>query len=200
MGNAPLDSAAHVKPEHAASAARQWPSVKSRRCAPTVLAAQTPVRYLSVDTATRHPKATQGDTRRAEEETTRIAALTQLSGRFRRWWQVVDRTTEGVADGFTESRQHSLVVFSAIGSFYPSSADVAVFVVVADGLLVTVQDCWPRRPARRPPRHPGDPALILPSPTRRRAARLRGITLMSGALDPQNGGSGVIAAQNVFFV
>src|ERR1035441_9047542 len=34
-----LDSAAHVKPEHAASPARPWPSVESRRCTPTVLAA-----------------------------------------------------------------------------------------------------------------------------------------------------------------
>jgi hypothetical protein len=34
-----LDSAAHVKPEHAAGAARPWLSVESRRCTPTVLAA-----------------------------------------------------------------------------------------------------------------------------------------------------------------
>ena len=34
-----LDSAAHVKPEHATGAARPWPSVESRRCTPTVLAA-----------------------------------------------------------------------------------------------------------------------------------------------------------------
>ena len=31
-----LDSAAHVKPEPATGAARPWPSVESRRCAPTV--------------------------------------------------------------------------------------------------------------------------------------------------------------------
>ncbi len=34
-----LDSAAHVKPEPATGAARPWPSVESRRCTPTVLAA-----------------------------------------------------------------------------------------------------------------------------------------------------------------
>ena len=34
-----LDSAAYVKPEHAAGAACPWLSVESRRCAPTVLAA-----------------------------------------------------------------------------------------------------------------------------------------------------------------
>ena len=34
-----LDSAAHVKPERATGAARPWPSVESRRCTPTVLAA-----------------------------------------------------------------------------------------------------------------------------------------------------------------
>ena len=34
-----LDSAAHVKPEHATGAARPRPSAESRRCTPTVLAA-----------------------------------------------------------------------------------------------------------------------------------------------------------------
>ena len=35
-----LDSAADVKPEPAAGAARPWPSVESRQCTPTVLAAE----------------------------------------------------------------------------------------------------------------------------------------------------------------
>ena len=63
-----LDSAAHAKPEHAASAARPWPSV---------------------DTATPRSTATQGDTPRDREETARIAENSQLAGRFRRWWQVL---------------------------------------------------------------------------------------------------------------
>jgi hypothetical protein len=36
------DSAAHLKPEHVAGAARPWPSVESRWCAPTVQEAPTP--------------------------------------------------------------------------------------------------------------------------------------------------------------
>jgi hypothetical protein len=39
QSNHKLDSAAHIKPEHATGAARPWPSVESRRCTPTVLAA-----------------------------------------------------------------------------------------------------------------------------------------------------------------
>ena len=41
-----LDSAAHVKPEHATGAARPWPSVESRRCTPTVLAARRRPLYV----------------------------------------------------------------------------------------------------------------------------------------------------------
>jgi hypothetical protein len=37
-----LDSAAHVKPEHPADAARPWPSVENRRCTPTVPGAPIP--------------------------------------------------------------------------------------------------------------------------------------------------------------
>jgi len=47
---------------------RPW---NCRRCAPTVLAAPPPVRYLSVDPATQRPTALQGDTRRDREETPR---------------------------------------------------------------------------------------------------------------------------------
>jgi len=47
------------------------------------------VRYMSVDTATQGPTALQGDTRRDKKETARIAENSQLSGRFRRWWQVL---------------------------------------------------------------------------------------------------------------
>ena len=47
------------------------------------------VRYTSVDTATQRPAATQGDTPRDTEETARIAENPQLTGRFRRWWQVL---------------------------------------------------------------------------------------------------------------
>ena len=36
-----LDSAAHVKPEHATSAARPWPSAESRRCIPTATTVHT---------------------------------------------------------------------------------------------------------------------------------------------------------------
>src|SRR5271157_494753 len=45
--------------------------------------------YMSVDTATQGPTALQGDTRRDKKETARIAENSQLSGRFRRWWQVL---------------------------------------------------------------------------------------------------------------
>ena len=47
------------------------------------------VRYVSVDTATQGPTALQGDTRWDKKETARIAENSQLSGRFRRWWQVL---------------------------------------------------------------------------------------------------------------
>jgi hypothetical protein len=39
---------AHISPDHTAGQARPWPSVESRRCAPTVLTARTPVRHASV--------------------------------------------------------------------------------------------------------------------------------------------------------
>jgi hypothetical protein len=47
------------------------------------------VRYMSVDTATRRSTALHDDTRRDKKETARIAENPQLSGRFRRWWQVL---------------------------------------------------------------------------------------------------------------
>ena len=47
------------------------------------------VRYVSVDTATQGPTALQGDTRWDKKETAQIAENSQLSGRFRRWWQVL---------------------------------------------------------------------------------------------------------------
>jgi hypothetical protein len=47
-----------------AATARPWPSVESRRCAPTARAAPTPVRYASVDPATCWSTARQGDTPR----------------------------------------------------------------------------------------------------------------------------------------
>jgi hypothetical protein len=62
---------------------------KSRRCTPTVLAAPTPVRYASVDTATQRPAALQGDTPRDRAETARMAENSQLAGRFRSVWQVM---------------------------------------------------------------------------------------------------------------
>jgi hypothetical protein len=63
--------------------ARPWVSVESRRCTPTALVPRTPVRYMSVDTATRRSTALQGDTWRDREETARIAENSQLAGRFR---------------------------------------------------------------------------------------------------------------------
>jgi hypothetical protein len=48
-----------------------------------------PVRYASVDTATRRPATRQDDTRRHREETARIAENPQLAGRFPRVWQVL---------------------------------------------------------------------------------------------------------------
>jgi hypothetical protein len=61
----------------------------SELCTPTALTARTPVRYTSVDSAPRRSTALQGDTRRDKEETARIAENSQLTGRFRRWWQVL---------------------------------------------------------------------------------------------------------------
>jgi hypothetical protein len=48
------------------------------------------VRYTSVDTATQRSTALRDDTRRDQEETARTATYSQLAGRFRRWWQVMD--------------------------------------------------------------------------------------------------------------
>jgi len=62
-----LDSAAHVKPEHAASAARPWPSVESRRLHRPSWRPHA-VRYTSVDPATQRSIARQGDTPRDREE------------------------------------------------------------------------------------------------------------------------------------
>ena len=84
-----LDSAAHVKPEQAANPARPWLSVESRRCTPTALTARTPVRYMSVDTATQRSTALQGDTRRDKKKTARLTAFPQPAGRFPRVWQVL---------------------------------------------------------------------------------------------------------------
>jgi len=50
--------------------------------------APIPVRYVSVDPATRGYAALQGDTLWDRAETARIAENPQLAGRFRRWWQV----------------------------------------------------------------------------------------------------------------
>jgi len=62
-------SAARVKPEHAASAARPWPSVGK----PTVCTdrphSPDAVRYTSVDTATRRLTVTRRDTGRDKKET-----------------------------------------------------------------------------------------------------------------------------------
>jgi hypothetical protein len=71
------DSAARVKPEHATSTARGRPQQTdgadrpSEPSKPTVLAALTPVRYTSVDTATRRRTAPQDDTPRDRAETPR---------------------------------------------------------------------------------------------------------------------------------
>jgi hypothetical protein len=89
MQGCTTDPAVHVKPKHATGTARPWLSVESRRCTPTALVARTPVRYMSVDTATRRSTALQGDTRRDREETARIAKNSQLAGRFPRVWQVL---------------------------------------------------------------------------------------------------------------
>jgi len=47
------------------------------------------VRYLSVDPATQRSTALQGDTPPDREKTARLAENSQLTGRFRRWWQVL---------------------------------------------------------------------------------------------------------------
>ena len=86
----------------AAAAARPWPSVESRRCTPTVLAAGRR-RYVSVDTATQGPTALQGDTRWDKKETARIAENSQLSGRFRRWWQVLGSNQRRLSRRFYSS-------------------------------------------------------------------------------------------------
>jgi hypothetical protein len=82
------NSAAKIKAEHAADPARPWPSVENRR-RHRPSQATNPVRYASVDTATRRPAARHDDTRRDTEETARQRENTQLAGRFRRWWQVL---------------------------------------------------------------------------------------------------------------
>ena len=61
-----------------------------------------PGRYMSVDSATQGPIALQGDTRRDREETARIAANSQLAGRFRRMWQVVDSNHRRRSRRFTD--------------------------------------------------------------------------------------------------
>ena len=60
-----------------------WPSVENRRLHRPSWRPDA-VRYTSVDTATQRSTATQGDTPRDREETARIAAKSQLAGRFRR--------------------------------------------------------------------------------------------------------------------
>jgi hypothetical protein len=82
------DSAAHVKPRPAATAARPWPSVESRRLH-RPRRRHRPVRYASVDTATQRSTALRDDTQRDKEETARVAAYAQLTDRLRRWWQVL---------------------------------------------------------------------------------------------------------------
>jgi hypothetical protein len=67
-----------------------------------------PVRYVSVDTATPRPTATQDDTRQDRAETARIAEDSQLAGRLRRWWQVLGSNQPRLsgADGFTARRSY----------------------------------------------------------------------------------------------
>src|SRR5512135_1507666 len=78
-----------IEAEHAASAARPWPSVESRRFhRPRNRHGRRPL-YTSVDTATYRPAVTHRDTWRDKKEMARIAENPQLAGRFRRWWQVL---------------------------------------------------------------------------------------------------------------
>src|SRR5487761_275337 len=66
--------------------------------------ARVPVRYVSVDTATRGSTALQGDTCRDREETARIAEKSQLAGHFRRWWQVLGSNQRRLSRRFTARR------------------------------------------------------------------------------------------------
>jgi hypothetical protein len=88
-GRYTLDSAAHVKPEHAAGAARPWPSVKTPSVRTDRPGGPDAVRYTSVDPATQRSTVRQDDTPRDREETARIAETSQLADRLRRWWQVL---------------------------------------------------------------------------------------------------------------
>ena len=60
-----------------------------------------PVRHASVDTATSRSAALQGDTRRDREETPRQHEISQLAGRFRRWWQVMGSNHRRLSRRFT---------------------------------------------------------------------------------------------------
>jgi hypothetical protein len=60
-GGCTLNSAAHVKPEHAAGAARPWLSVEKPMVRTDRPGGPDAVRYMSVDTATQRSTALQGD-------------------------------------------------------------------------------------------------------------------------------------------
>src|SRR5487761_1573188 len=89
--------------------------------------ARVPVRYVSVDTATRGSTALQGDTCRDREETARIAENSQLAGRFRRWWQVLG----------SNQRRLSRRFYSPI--------------LPSESYAVNVLSCVPRRNSGPPP-------------------------------------------------
>src|SRR5487761_1037564 len=89
--------------------------------------ARVPVRYVSVDTATRGSTALQGDTCRDREETARIAENSQLAGRFRRWWQVLG----------SNQRRLSRRFYSTLAPPEPYAADLRL--------------CVPRRDSGQPP-------------------------------------------------
>jgi hypothetical protein len=83
------DSAMCVKP---GNGRQRGPSVAGRETADGVyrpFLSAKPVRYASVDTATRRSTALQDDTRWDREKRPASHGNPQLAGRFRRWWQVL---------------------------------------------------------------------------------------------------------------
>ena len=97
-------------------------SVHAHRSLPTI-----PVRYASVDTATRGSTTLQDDTHRDRAETARIAENSQLAGRFRRWWQVMGSNHRRLSRrfyswahrGWSRSREIFGACGQAMGGDYP---------------------------------------------------------------------------------
>ena len=135
-------------PGYAAGAARPWPSVKQ----PTVRTDRdegtNPVRYASVDTATRRPAVTHRDTWRDKNKTAPTAAFPQPGGRFRRWWQVLGSNQRRLSRRFYRPL-----------SFYPSQTSLTSGYVLRDTFLAAAVRYTSVRPGfqkatdRRTPDH-----------------------------------------------